>query len=534
MKNYLNKKYSLIIIASIFAIVFTFLPLFEVKAVISRVQSKTAGRNGSTISATWTSATTTGNLLVAIISFRGGSGVTVTPPAGIGWVAAVRANNSTTVSTAIYYKVNANSQSGASTWGLSSSQRATLTLIEYAGAATSAVLDMSATTTGTGVTGNSGTTPTTTQADEVAVAGISANNAGRTFSAQSNAFTEVSEINSGGGATGVATVFEEKIISATGTQNVSATISSSSAWAGVIATFKAFFVVNNPVPTTTSISPTSKTVGSATFTLTVDGTNFIPTSVVNFAGSPRTTTYVSATQLTASIPASDLISVGTFNITVFNPTPGGGTSNAQTFTVGNLVPTTTSINPNSKTVGDVGFTITVNGTNFIPSSVVKFNGLTRTTTYISSTRVTSSILTSDLASAGSFLVVVNNPSPGGGDSNAQIFKVQNTIPSTTSISPASVPVGSAQITMTVYGTNFVSNSQVKFGGSAKSTIFISSTQLTAIILASDLISAGTFSVTVYNPTTGETSNAQYFTVGNLSRREFNYSRTFYGSGSLRR
>ena len=42
---------------------------------------------------------------------------------------------------------------------------------------------------------------------------------------------------------------------------------------------------NNPAPTTTSISPTTKTVGDATFTLTVNGTNFVSTSTVNFNGS---------------------------------------------------------------------------------------------------------------------------------------------------------------------------------------------------------------------------------------------------------
>jgi len=93
------------------------------------------------------------------------------------------------------------------------------------------------------------------------------------------------------------------------------------------------YTVSNPVPTTTSINPASKCVGAASFTLTVNGTNFVATSVVRFNGSDRTTTFVNPTQLTATILASDLTTAGTFNITVFNPTPGGGESNAQTFTV---------------------------------------------------------------------------------------------------------------------------------------------------------------------------------------------------------
>jgi hypothetical protein len=98
----------------------------------------------------------------------------------------------------------------------------------------------------------------------------------------------------------------------------------------------------------------------------------------------------------------------------------------------------------------------------------------------------------------------------------------------------SVPTGSTQFTMTVNGINFVSNSQVKYAGLARATTFISSSILSAVILASDLVTAGTFNITVYNPTTLETSGAQPFKVGSLGRREFNYSKTFYGSASLRK
>lgn len=90
---------------------------------------------------------------------------------------------------------------------------------------------------------------------------------------------------------------------------------------------------NNPLPTTTNISSTSVVVGSSGFTLTVGGTNFISNSVVQFDGLDRSTTFVNSTQLTAQILTSDLDAVGMFSIRVFNPSPGGGLSNPQTFTV---------------------------------------------------------------------------------------------------------------------------------------------------------------------------------------------------------
>ena len=89
-----------------------------------------------------------------------------------------------------------------------------------------------------------------------------------------------------------------------------------------------------PVPTTTSLSPTRKTAGQGAFTLTVNGTNFVSgLSKVRWNGTDRTTTYVNSTQLTAAIIAADIATAGTASVTVFNPAPGGGTSNAQTFTV---------------------------------------------------------------------------------------------------------------------------------------------------------------------------------------------------------
>jgi uncharacterized repeat protein (TIGR03803 family) len=56
-----------------------------------------------------------------------------------------------------------------------------------------------------------------------------------------------------------------------------------------------------PAPTITSISPTSVIAGGAAFTLTVNGKNFVRGSTVNFNGKARSTTFVSATQLTAAI-----------------------------------------------------------------------------------------------------------------------------------------------------------------------------------------------------------------------------------------
>ena len=89
-----------------------------------------------------------------------------------------------------------------------------------------------------------------------------------------------------------------------------------------------------PAPTLTSISPSAVAKGYASpITLTVNGSNFVSWSVVDWNTTALATTYVSSTELTATVPASDFASAGNASISVTNPTPGGGASSSLTFQV---------------------------------------------------------------------------------------------------------------------------------------------------------------------------------------------------------
>jgi len=262
---------------------------------------------------------------------------------------------------------------------------------------------------------------------------------------------------------------------------------------------------NNPVPTTTApLSPATAIAGGAGFTLTVNGTNFVNTSVVNFNGNAKVTTFVSATQITAAINAADIAVAGTFNVTVTNPPPVGGTSTpALTFTVSSPLPTVTSLSATTATVGDPGFTLTVTGTGFVNNSVVNFGGTAKATTFVSSTTLNASILAADLLTAGTKGVTVTNPAPGGGTSTPAItFTINNPSPILTSINPTTVAAGSAQFTLTVTGSQFTSASVVNLAGVAKATTFGTATALTATITAADIATGGTKVVTVTNPAPG--------------------------------
>ena len=93
--------------------------------------------------------------------------------------------------------------------------------------------------------------------------------------------------------------------------------------------------VTTPAPTITSLSPSpTATAGTPAFTLTTNGSNFGNGATVLWNGSTLPTTWVSASQLTASVPAGDLTAVGIMPITVVNPTNlGGGTSSPFDFVV---------------------------------------------------------------------------------------------------------------------------------------------------------------------------------------------------------
>ncbi|MGI9046418.1 MAG: IPT/TIG domain-containing protein [Burkholderiales bacterium] len=177
------------------------------------------------------------------------------------------------------------------------------------------------------------------------------------------------------------------------------------------------------------MAPSSATAGGAEFTLNANGTNFVNGSTVRWNGANRPTTFISATQLTATIPATDIATAGTASVTV--TAPDGIVSNAIAFTISgadNPAPTLTSISPTSATAGGATFTLTVTGSNFVSSSVVRWNGANRTTTFVSATQMSASIPAADIAAAGTAQVTVFTPTPGGGTSAAQTFTIKRRKP----------------------------------------------------------------------------------------------------------
>ena len=96
------------------------------------------------------------------------------------------------------------------------------------------------------------------------------------------------------------------------------------------------------------------------------------------------------------------------------------------------------------------------------------------------------------------------------------------MPAIETLSPDSATHGGAAFVLTVNGSDFNSNAQVNWNGTAQTTTYVSGGQLTVSVPASDIATAGSVSVTVTNPgtpggqygggTLAETSSAVTFMI----------------------
>ncbi|RTQ48200.1 T9SS type A sorting domain-containing protein [Hymenobacter gummosus] len=254
-------------------------------------------------------------------------------------------------------------------------------------------------------------------------------------------------------------------------------------------------------PTIASFTPSSGPIGTV---VTITGTNFTGATAVSFNGTAATTfTVNSATQITVTVPT------GTTNGPITVTTPGGTVTSSLNYTVTqpNPVPVLTAISPNTATAGGAGFTLRLTGSNFMPASVVNFNGTALTTTFVSVAELTAAVPASAIATAGSYNVTVTNPAPGGGNSAPQTFTVTSATPAptVTSFTPTSGPVGTV---VTITGTNFTGATGVSFNGTAATTFSVTNATTISATVPSGATS-GTIAVTTPGGTATSTGS---FTV----------------------
>jgi uncharacterized protein (DUF1800 family) len=268
---------------------------------------------------------------------------------------------------------------------------------------------------------------------------------------------------------------------------------------------EAAITLENPTPVLQSVQPDPVTVGS--FTLTLNGSKFVKGAQVFWNSTALTTTFVSATKLTATGTAA-ATDIGKVQITVRNPDPGSSVSKpAFALTVSpplnievKVAPATAQVRVNAK----LQFSATVSGTSntAVTWSVNSVVGGNSTVGMVDA----SGMFTGPARVPNPNPVNVTATSTADSRANASgVATILNPIPALGSVAPQTINVGNFTITAT--GSSFVNGAVVVFGGQFLATTFNSSTQLTATGTAIDQ-QIGTVQVAVQNPNPGSaTSNA---------------------------
>ncbi len=182
---------------------------------------------------------------------------------------------------------------------------------------------------------------------------------------------------------------------------------------------------SNPAPTIGQIAPSSITAGSLTapeLVVRVLGSGFVPGIQARWNGEARPTIYIGSTEARLSLSASDLTDAGSAAVTVETPGPGGGMSQAASFTIGapgsNPTPSIAHIGAAPGPNGTI--TITIDGTDFVAGALVRWNGVNKTPTSVSATAIVLSLPASEYRSAS---VAVVNLGPGGGSSADALYQI---------------------------------------------------------------------------------------------------------------
>ena len=245
--------------------------------------------------------------------------------------------------------------------------------------------------------------------------------------------------------------------------------------------------------TLTSVNPNS--VQAGLFTLTLTGTGLTPSCVVNFTPAHGadysiygTATYISPTQLTVSGSAFvDYISY-TFQVSVTDTTTKQA-SNAVTINV-YPAPYYISLYPDHTPAGGSSFTLDVGSFDHVSSGITwTFNGVT---TYLSGRLMSPSsqgvvIPASLLATPGTTYV------QQGGSITVPFYITGNA--TITSLFPNTASAGDADFTLTINGMGFVFTDQAQWNGTPLQTMFVSATQLQALVPASLVSATGYAQVT---------------------------------------
>lgn len=167
------------------------------------------------------------------------------------------------------------------------------------------------------------------------------------------------------------------------------------------------------------------------------------------------------------------------------------------------VPHLASVEPGEVAAGVDGVDLTIRGSGFVGSSVARWNGQERGTTYVGATELTMHIPAADVTASGTAHVSVINPPPGGpsGSLPFVVTPPPNPSPIALTVAPA-VIFASRDTVIEVTGAGFVGVSKVRLETIPLETAFLSATALRAVIPAGLIDTSGIMSVRIVTPPPG--------------------------------
>ena len=425
----------------------------------------------ATVSVSYPAAQTAGDLNVVAVGWNDTTSTisSVKDSVGNSYSVAIGPTTGTGMRQSIYYA--ANIAGGTNTVTVTFSQAAAfpdVRILEYRGVT---ALDVTAGASGTSTSASSGAA-TTTSANELI---FGADYVSTLTGAAGSGFTSRIITSPDGD------IAEDKVVTTAGSNSATATLTGSGPWVMQMATFAA---VSGPVPTVTSVSPSSGSSGGGT-AVTITGTNFVSGAGVTIGGVAATgVTVVNSTTITATTPAG---TAGAVTVTVTNPGgQSGSLASGYTYVAG---PAVTSVSPSSGPAAG-GTAVTITGTNFASGATVTFAGTAASNvTVVNNTTITA---TTPAGSAGAATVTVTMGGQSG--SLAGGFTYIG-VPTVTGVSPNSgSTLGGTAVTVT--GTNFATGATVSFASTAATNVtVVNSTTITATTPAG---TAGAVTVTVTN------------------------------------
>lgn len=176
-------------------------------------------------------------------------------------------------------------------------------------------------------------------------------------------------------------------------------------------------------------------------------------------------------------------------------------------------PIVLSMSPTSAPAGSPGMNVVLTGFGFGPSSIVNWKDSARPTQLLSTNQIQAAIPASDLASAGSFKVTVQNPGPWAA-SEPMPFQVIRTAPAgpkLKGITPRKCDVGATPL-VELIGSGFTADMPVFWNGVKHDAAFVNDGLIKMQLTADDTAKPGTFPVSVAKPSTSS-DTAQPFRVG---------------------